>query len=575
MSTSAESPIDEIKQRLSIKDVVSSYVKLEKAGQNYRARCPFHNERTPSFFVSPDRGSFHCFGCGKGGDIFTFVEEIENVEFKEALKLLAEKAGVTLSSQFSGQNLSQGRLRETMNQTVSYYQSEFAKSEVAKKYIKERGIDGAMIESFKIGFAPAGWRNLAMHLRAKGYSEIDAEKAGLLVKSDKGYYDRFRGRLMFPFFDYSGRPIGFSARVLPGATDDNQGKYINSPETLLFHKSRVFYGLNQAKNSIRERDKTILVEGQIDVIMAHQIGTTNCVGVSGTALTPLHLDILTRLSNNLTILLDADEAGFRASEKAVRLALSRDMFVSAITLPEGEDPASLIQKNPELWRNTLEKEKPFTDFALEMISARMGESGKDSRKIQEALHTYLYPHLSDMYNEIEKDKVMQKISQVLGVSLEAAKSDYDKWRKSGGSAQDQREDSSRSRGEQKDARISSSVIMVGRRLLGIAALYKSRKNPEESKILEKKLSDLLDVSMISDDIESLLFEAELYYPISFNLEEETKTLLSRLSQEVYKAEFAEAMEKLRRAEINGDEDEIRDCLNKCQEISKKLTPQSK
>src|SRR3989338_7923621 len=233
------SPVEEIKGKLSIVDVVGSYVKLEKAGVNYKARCPFHNEKTPSFFVSPGRETYHCFGCGKGGDMFSFVEEVEGVEFREALKVLAERAGVSLETNFksaSGSS-STAKLRRALEEAQKFYEGELAKDKKVQTYLKERGLTTETVKSFHLGFAPDGWRNLADELKRRGVSETDSEKAGLLIKGDKGYNDRFRGRIMFPFFDYSGRIIGFSGRLLPGSPDEatagtstsfSAGKYINS-----------------------------------------------------------------------------------------------------------------------------------------------------------------------------------------------------------------------------------------------------------------------------------------------------------------------------------------------------------
>ncbi|HEY9583164.1 MAG TPA: DNA primase [Candidatus Paceibacterota bacterium] len=555
-----ESPVDLIKSKLSIKDVVSSYVKLEKAGLNYRARCPFHNERTPSFFVSPGRETFHCFGCGKGGDIFTFVEEIEGVEFREALKLLADKSGVVLSREHAKTSSSQGKLRTVMEESLLFYQNEFRKSDIAKKYMSERGLDQSSIDVFKLGFAPGGWRNLATHLKKIGLNEEDAEQAGLLVKSPKGYYDRFRGRIMFPFFDYSSRPIGFSSRLIPGVTDDNQGKYVNSPETPLFHKSRVFYGLDIAKNSIREKDKVILVEGQIDVIMAHQVGTTNVIGVSGTALTLEHIETISRLTDNLTILLDADEAGFRASERSVRLALSRGLHVSVVELPVGTDPASCIQDKPEIWQNVLVKEKQFVEYALDVISTRFS----DSKDMQTALKTYLYPHLADIYNEIEKDQALQKISSMLAVSHDAAQKDFEKWLIT-------QKNNLQKEPIVEELSLPNNVLLVGRRILAISALLESRGQKEEATKLIADLREIIKMEISPSEREDLIFEAEVYYPPDKDLSVEIESLLTRLRREVNKQEFMNAMNELRKAERTGDEQEVSKWLKMCQEISKKIS----
>ena len=576
------SPVEQIKGKLSIKDVVESYVKLEKAGVNYKGKCPFHNEKTPSFFVSPGRETFHCFGCGKGGDIFTFVEEIEGVEFKEALKTLAERAGVHLEARFpigGSQSSEVSKLRDIMSMSVDFYQESLTRSEQAKNYLKERGLTDESIHTFKLGFAPVGWRNLSIYLKAKGYSEVDAEKVGLIIKAksrqeagspdpqggSRGYYDRFRGRLMFPFFDFSGRAIGYSARVLESVTDDNQGKYINSTETPLFRKSKVFYGFDQAKNAIREKDKVLLVEGQLDVIMAHQVGTNNALGVSGTALTGEHIEQLSRLTNNLVLVLDADEAGFRASERSVRLALQADMYVSVVELPEGADPASCIKENVEIWQVALGRERSYIDYALDIIKKRAVTEKDTYRHVQD----YLYGHIVDMYNEIEKDKILQKISGLLGASLEATRADLAKWQntqKDKGSQTDEAD-------EKKDEEIvtikySVSSIMVARRLNAISVLLESRGQVENKKRLDERLATLVNINLPNTD--ELLFEAEVFYPEGVNLDQETEQLFARLTKEILKQDFTHAMQELRKAENKGDLDNARQWLSKCQELSKKM-----
>ena len=560
-----QSPVDLIKSKLSVVDVVSSYLKLEKSGINFRARCPFHNERTPSFFVSPGRETFHCFGCGKGGDIFTFVEEIEGLEFRETLKMLAERAGVALSPEHGRTRSVLGRLRTVLEISLNFYQTQLRKNNVVLEYIRERGISKESVEDFRLGFAPLGWRNLADFLRGKKFDLGDAEAAGLVVRSNKSgsgqeYYDRFRGRLMFPFFDYSGRPIGFSSRVVPGIEEapgrEIQGKYVNSPETPLFHKSRVFYGIDRAKQHIRESDRVILVEGQIDTIMAHQAGTRNVVGVSGTALSGEHVDILSRLTDNITVVLDSDEAGFKASERSVRLALSKGMYVSVVDLPAQEDPASYIKRDPPQWKAALVREKSFTDYALEFVTTRY----PGSKEAREALHDFLYPHIKDMYNEIEKDKVLQRVSTVLGVSTEAANKDFQKWLTTQGGPLDKEVAGSVDK--------NTSTSLVTRRLWGIVGLLESRSKVKEAGELRDALMKLCPAGDL--DASELLFEAEVYYPPVQDLSGEIELLLKRLNQDILRQEFAEAMVSLKLAEGRGDVQETEKWLLKCQELSKKM-----
>ncbi|HEY4515036.1 MAG TPA: DNA primase [Candidatus Paceibacterota bacterium] len=549
------SPVEQIKSKLSIVDVVGSYIKLEKAGVNLRARCPFHNEKSPSFFVSPGRETFHCFGCGKGGDVFTFVEEIEHVEFREALSLLADKAKVELTGN-SGTSSTTSRMRSIMADAVLYYESILERSPKVMEYLKGRGLTRETIKDFRLGFALVEWSGLTEYLRKKGYKDVELTQVGLAIKGDRGPYDRFRGRIMFPFFDYSGRPIGFSGRVLPGVGDERMGKYINSPETPLFHKSKVFYGLDKAKQAIREEDRTILVEGQLDLLMAHQVGTRNAVAVSGTAFTVEHVSIIRRLSENLLIVLDSDEAGFHASEKSLRIALSGGMYVTVVGLPKGSDPADLIKEDLVKWKDLLARAKSYVDYAIEFIQANY-VSGKEAR---DAVATYLYPHVKDMYNEIEKDRAIQSISTLLNVSSDAARKDFDKW---------QLGSQLHSGPEKAEITVSNpTLLLVARRLLGIAEILSNSGKIVEAQSIKNKVREHLAVDSI--DANDAAFEAEMYYSGDGKLDLEVKELVKRLEQESLRRLFTIAMDGLRKAEIDGDLKKVEEYLKKCQELSKQL-----
>src|SRR3990167_7220635 len=328
------SPVAKIKERLSIEDVVSSYIKLERAGANLKAKCPFHNEKTPSFFVSPSRESYYCFGCGASGDIFTFVEEFEGLDFKGALKLLAARAGIVLEYQNKEEESEKEKLYKALEESTLYFSNNLKENKKVLEYLKSRGLSEDTIKDFRVGFAKDDWRELYNYLKKEGYSDPELERAGLVIKSEKGFYDRFRGRIMFPISDSSGRIIAFSGRVFNG--DKKSAKYINSPETPIFSKSSVLYGLDRAKESIRKNNFSILVEGQMDLLLSHQAGYRNTVATSGTALSEStetkenvvsNLGLIRRLSENLVLAFDGDKAGLHASERAGRIALSLGMDV--------------------------------------------------------------------------------------------------------------------------------------------------------------------------------------------------------------------------------------------------------
>jgi len=325
MPVHMSSSVEQIKERLDIAAVVGSYVKLERAGGNFRARCPFHNEKTPSFMVSPDRGTFHCFGCNKGGDIFTFVEEIEGTDFHGALKILADKAGVVLTNEKPEQRDERERLFGILADSTLYYRKMLREDHEALEYLKKRGLKGETIDEFQIGFARDECHALSEYLHTKGYRDDEIEKTGMSLRSTKPgqegrHYDRFRSRIMFPLCDSSGRVVGFTGRVF---RSDDPAKYVNSPQTALYDKSKILFGLSLAKSAIREAGSAILVEGQMDLIMAHQSGTKNSVAVSGTALTGYHLEMLKRFADKLYFAFDSDDAGLAAAKKSALPARSR------------------------------------------------------------------------------------------------------------------------------------------------------------------------------------------------------------------------------------------------------------
>ena len=345
--------VQEVKSRLSIADVVAPYVKLLRAGASFKARCPFHSEKTPSFTVSPERGTYHCFGCNVGGDMFTFVQEMEGVDFKGALKILAEKAGVPLVYSRGEKKDPSDRLYAALEDAARFYEknimqdkSDLSGGHPARVYLEKRGLTSETIESFRIGWADDEWRALATHLREKKYTDAEMEAAGLVKKTEKGFYDRLRSRIIFPLFDSAGRVVGFSGRIfaLKGEPPADTAKYINSPETALYHKSKLLYGYDRAKHHIRKLNFSILVEGQMDLVSVHQAGWKNAVAVSGTALTQEHISALMRMSENMVLALDADKAGVEAARRSATVALQMGVDVKVACLPSGSDPADFILK---------------------------------------------------------------------------------------------------------------------------------------------------------------------------------------------------------------------------------------
>lgn len=336
-----------IKEKLDIAQFLKGYLELQPAGKNFKARCPFHQERTPSFIVSPDRQSWHCFGCGLGGDVFAFVMRQENIEFPDALRLLAEKAGVELRRINPAQERIMGVLYDINAAAADFFGEQLAADPFAQEYLAKRGLTPETARTFQIGYAPHAEEALTVHLLKKDYRPDDIIRAGLAFMTDRGMrLDRFRGRIMFPIQNHLGKVVGFSGRILPQFDTGTMGKYVNTPETPLFVKSKILYGFPQAKQAIRDTGVAVLVEGQMDLVMLHQDGARNVVAVSGTALTREHLRALRKQADRIVLALDGDAAGWQATERAAHLAAQEDFEVSVLHWPGVKDAADFVKEHP-------------------------------------------------------------------------------------------------------------------------------------------------------------------------------------------------------------------------------------
>ena len=412
--------LEEIKNRLNIVDILGQYLRLTKAGTNYRALCPFHNEKSPSFMVSEEKQIWHCFGCQKGGDIFSFVMEMEGLEFYDALKLLAEKAGVELKKSAPGTQEKKNRTLEILELATKFYEIQLWKGAGKEKivnYLKERGLTDETMKCFRLGYAPNGWRNMLEFLTKRGYGALEIAKTGLLVEKTRengvvDYYDRFRDRIIFPIGDYSGKVLGYSARVAPGG-DESQAKYVNSPETEVYHKSNVLYGLDKARGEIKQQDFVLLVEGNMDVIAAHQAGIKNVVAVSGTALTPTQLDILKRYTRNIKMLFDMDLAGELATRKSLKLCFAKDITVQIVELSSGKDAADVARNHPEKLREAVAGAKSAMQYLFDKAFFAYDKSKVEDKK---KISASLLEMLSEFSSEIEKSHWLKKIAGELEVS---------------------------------------------------------------------------------------------------------------------------------------------------------------
>lgn len=419
--------VQQIKDALAIEEVIGGYVKLERAGKNMKARCPFHNEKTPSFYVTPDRNMFKCFGCGKGGDVFSFVQEIEGLDFYGSLKLLAQKAGITLTSE-QRQGSNNSVLYDIMDTAQKFYEVQLRKTPQVIEYLLARGLTKDTLKNFHVGYAPSGWDNLYKALRGKGFNDADIARAGLSITGKKSPYDRFRERIMFPIADTQGRTVAFSGRIftLPDSKTDTTkvGKYVNSPEGVLYDKSKVLYGYAQAKRTMLSALRVVVVEGQIDLLMAHQAGTTESVALSGTALTAEHCKLIKRFTDTILLALDGDEAGLKAAERSVIVGYEQDMDVQVVLLPEGKDPADVIEGSPDAWQELLTKAKDYLDVRLTHLTKTSSPRVQDRLK---EVRAHIFPFIQYVANPVYHDAYLQKIGNFLGVSAEVVREEYGNW----------------------------------------------------------------------------------------------------------------------------------------------------
>jgi DNA primase len=542
------SPVEQIKQRLSVVDVIGSYIKLQKAGKNFKAKSPFTNEKTPSFFVSPDRDMYYCFSSGKGGDIFTFVQEMEGLDFKGALRVLAERAGVELTTNVREDRDAKDRLFALMEAATHIGEQELAKTKVANEYLTARGISVETIKRWRLGYTKPEWRHLYTALAKLGYSRKECEEAGLIKKSEKGsdYYDRFRGRIMFPIKDSAGRVIAFSARILPDANNkeftEETAKYINSPDTPLYNKSYVLYGYDKAKLAIRKFDFSIVVEGQMDVIMSHQAGYGNTVAVSGTAMTETQLKLLDRLSHNIVLAFDADQAGVASSGRTAELALSMGMNVKVAALPPGVDPADLVKTGALEWKQIVRGSKHIVDFYLDYLF----ETVRDARTLRLEVGRRVLPYIALIPNRIDQAHFVSMVAGRLGLGEEPV------WEELKKVPIETTEKSAPKRPVQ--ARTFHNL--TERRLVGILLSQRQSQGRDlDVDLFEGKLLELFGEETLAKliaagnaDQNQLLFEVESVYEDAHTLQRDVDEMLLNVKRQHIIEDREQVLTELRQAE---------------------------
>ncbi len=591
--------VEKIKERLTIEDVVGSYIKLEGVGKNFKAKCPFHNEKTPSFYVSPDRHSFYCFGCGAKGDIFSFIEQFEGLDFMGSLKLLADRAGVPLVFEKTETKSEKERLHMIMEEAAKFFEYGLSQNVQAQEYIKKRGINTETIKNFRIGYIVPDWRLLYTHLKDKKFSDMEIEKAGLAKRPEadeggvqKSLYDRFRGRIMFPIQDSSGRVIAFSGRIL--VDDERSAKYLNSPDTILYNKSTVLYGIDKAKHDIRAKNYTILVEGQMDLVLSHQAGIRNTVAVSGTALADTltskenvinNFGIVRRLSPNIIIAFDSDTAGRKAAMRSASIALSLGMDVKIADLPEGKDPADLVLINPEEWKNVLRKAKPVVEFQIDSVIREVEQKKLDTRKIPLLLREKVLPFILSIDGSMEKSHFIKMIHSKTGISEESVREDLKKIHVEKATGQKPTND-----GIVVGTAQATRLDMISRKLFGLLA-YLDQPSSAELIVLDtdgvrasiKRMAGDDRYNNLIQDIKpfksELILEAEIFFGSHKEKQDfqlHVDELLLNFEEDILRRDLSKAMTEINQAERDkAAEDTKTELMKRCQAYALRLSEISK
>jgi DNA primase len=440
MGLISEQTREQIRAANDIVDVIGAYLPLQRAGAAFRALCPFHKEKTPSFYVNPQRQIFHCFGCHKGGDVFTFVQEYENISFPEALRRLAERARIPLDFEEDAGGRQARSLKDTLRQiheqiTQRWHQALLhdAAGRIARDYLAQRGVSDEAVKLFRLGYAPEAWDDTVNWAKSKGYDLATVEQAGLIIRKEDAsargarYYDRFRGRLMFPIADEQGRVIGFSGRVLRG--DEQTAKYVNSPETPLFTKSKVIFGLDKAKRAILDAGFAIVCEGQLDLITCYMAGLQNIVAPQGTALTADHARLLKRYTDEVVLCFDSDAAGQAAAIRALDDLLASGLAIRVATVPAPHDPDSFVRTaGADALRELIARAPGFFDYYLQRLST-LHDLNTD--KGRQALLRAMATAVHQTGNAVLIDTWAQKTAQRLGVAVEAVRAEFNKLHRRG------------------------------------------------------------------------------------------------------------------------------------------------
>ncbi|KKU94254.1 MAG: primase protein [Candidatus Jorgensenbacteria bacterium GW2011_GWA1_48_13] len=542
---------DLIKERLDLVEFLRSYLKITPAGKNFRALCPFHAEKTPSFIVSPERKMWHCFGCGLGGDIIGFLMRYENLEFPEALRFLAERAGIPMRSLDPLQEKQFGVLYSLQGAAKDFYREHLAKNEKARGYLKERGLNDKTIEEFELGLAPGG-DSLTLHLIKKGFDVSDIVRAGLAHKSTSGMLrDRFEGRIIFPIVNHVGKIVAFTGRLLDESVNQDRPKYLNSPETPIFNKSKILFGLNKSKNEIAKVRSVFLVEGQMDFLLAWQAGTQNVAAVSGTGLTNFHLERLRRLADTVLLSFDNDEAGLKALERSLDVFNNYDFHIKVIDLGIYKDPGDACKAEPDFLVKALENSKPAFVY---IFSRYFKEAPRDVASKKRLVREMLLK-IRKIRSQVEQASWIKELSVHSGISETALESELQNLP----SVETRRTETSEKPPEAAIPRID----LISSRLLslafGDAVLLKTVDGlrdwlPDDwRRVLENPQDEKLGLIEMRSSYEFALKEPEI-------LKTEFNELVKQLQIESLKRQMEELREEIRLAQNKGDDDALSEVM---------------
>ncbi|MBR5418890.1 DNA primase [Candidatus Saccharibacteria bacterium] len=535
-----ENAKEEIRARLAVEDVIGQYIELKRAGRNFKGHSPWGTDKTPSFMVSPEKGIWHDFSSNKGGDIFTFVMEMEGCTFREAMEKLAQQAGVELK-RYSGDDKKQAqhkaRLLEALELATKYFQYCLTKNKAVMNYVfYKRNLNKQTVEKFRIGYAPKSGRALVDFLTKRGFTKKEIEDAGLVNRFGG---DLFKGRMTVPLMDVGGRVIGFTARIIE--KDENSPKYLNTPETILYNKGRHIFGLSQAKDAIRRSEFVVVVEGNMDVISSHQAGVLEAVATAGTAMTEMHLKSFSRMTNDIRLAYDGDEAGVRAAERAISMASKFGIYLSVIDDYHGcKDADELIQKDPKLWQQAVQSYRPAIEWLLEKYEGQFNlKTEKGFSEYAAAAKTII----DDVEDAVLREKYERQVADRLGISLEAFRAKKVK------------------RDEKK---LKKNVAKVGeldeisRAEKNLAALIKNG-GIELAKYDPVEGLNEGELALIYDETYAKMDKAQR--------EKEAQNLLMIVRRERAKKEREELSEEIRKAEEAGDDEKVDELLRKMQALN--------